>query len=64
MHDLDLARLIHADREREIARDLRAHAARRAKADLDAETFVPEPSARPGRLTHALRFTPEPRRGS
>ena len=64
MHDLDLARLIHADREREIARDRRAHAARRAQQDDRNETFVPEPSTRPGRLTHALRFTPDPRRGS
>ncbi len=64
MHDLDLARLIHADREREIARDRRARAARQAQADDRTETFVPEPSTRPGRLTHALRFTPDPRRGS
>jgi len=64
MHDLDLARLIHADREREIARDRRARAARQAQTDDRTETFVPEPTTRSGRLTHALRFTPDPRRGS
>ena len=64
MHDLDLARLIHADREREMERDRRAHAVRQAKADVHHETFVPGPSDHPGRLTHALRLTSEPHRGS
>ncbi len=41
MHDLELARLIHADREREIERNLRARAVRIALADRDANEFVP-----------------------
>lgn len=61
MHDLELARLIHADREREIARDQRVHAFRRAqKAAGDA--FVPPPPERATTLAGALRSMPSPRR--
>ena len=63
MYDFDLARLIQADRERDLARDLRAHALRQARADLAGETFVPEPSGRPGRLSHAIRLITDPHRG-
>ena len=64
IYDFDLARLIQADRERDIARDLRAHALRQARADLEGEAFVPEPSSRPGRLSHPVRLIPDRRRGS
>lgn len=64
MHDLDLARLIHADREREMERERRAHAVRQAKSDVHHDTYVPGPSDQPGRLTHALRLTPGSPRGS
>ena len=62
MHDLDLARLIHADREREIARDLRIRAFRVAQKDRD-EAFVPPPADQPARIAHALRLVPNSRRG-
>lgn len=62
MHDLDLARLVHADREREIARDLRIRAFRVAQKDRD-EAFVPPPADRPNRIAHALRLVANPRRG-
>ena len=63
MYDFDLARLIQADRERDIARDLRAHALREARADQQGETFVPEPTSRPARLSHAVRLVPGAHRG-
>ena len=53
MHDLDLARLIHLDRERENARDRRARAFREARMPGAEETFVP--SERPTRISHPLR---------
>ncbi len=53
MHDLELARLIHLDREREMARDRRARAAREANSVGAEETFVP--NERPTRITHPLR---------
>lgn len=62
MHDLELARAIHADREREIERGLRVRAVRIALADRDGEAFVPPPSDRPTRITHALRLVPTVRR--
>jgi hypothetical protein len=64
MHDLELARLIHADRERELARDLRVRAFRAANRALDEEaTFVPPPADAPVRIGHAVRFDPSPRGG-
>lgn len=62
MHDLDLARLVHADREREIARDLRIRAFRAAQKNRD-EAFVPPPADQPTRISHVLRLIPNPRRG-
>lgn len=62
MHDLELARLIHADREREIERNLRVRAVRIALADRDANEFVPSPASTPVRFAQALRMT-APRRG-
>lgn len=53
MHDLTLAHLIHQDREREIARDQRAAAVRKALSRESHETFIP--SERPTRITHPLR---------
>jgi hypothetical protein len=64
MHDLELARLIHADREREVARDLRVRAWREAQAANGGEAFVPPPADRPVRIGHALRLIPNQRRGS
>jgi hypothetical protein len=58
MHDLELARLIQADREREIARGLRARAVRIALADGDGGAFVPPHSDRPARVTHAVHLVP------
>jgi hypothetical protein len=63
MLDLELARVIHADRQRQIERDLRVRAFRRAQvADAD-DTFVPAPDGRLGRITHVVRLTSSPRRG-
>jgi hypothetical protein len=56
MYDLDIARLIHSDREREIVRGLRASALRRALDDREGETFVPRPSDAPVRISHPLRL--------
>lgn len=61
MHDLELARLIHADRERELARDRRVHAFRIAQKGTD-ETFVPPPPAHPATLSAVLRLMPSARR--
>jgi hypothetical protein len=54
MHDLELARLIHAEREREIERGLRARAVRIALADRDANAFVPSLTDAPARMAQAL----------
>jgi hypothetical protein len=54
MHDLELARLIHADREREIERGLRARAVKIALADRDANEFVPSLTDPPARIAQAL----------
>ena len=56
MYDLEIARLIHADREREIVRGLRARALRRALEDRDGDTFVPRLADPPVRITHPLRL--------
>jgi hypothetical protein len=56
MHDLILARLIHEEREREIARDLRARAAREALEGCRRDVFVP--SARETRRTPGFRPSP------
>ncbi len=61
MHDLDLARLIHADREREIARDHRVHAFRVAQKATE-EAFVPPPPKAASTLAGALRLMPSVRR--
>ncbi len=63
MHDLELARLIHEDREREIARNLRVHAVRAAQKDRDG-AFVPGHPARPVTLAGALRLMPSERRST
>ncbi len=64
MHDLELARLIHADRERELERELRVRAFRAATRALDEEsTFIPPPADAPVRIAHAIRLDPSPRRG-
>jgi hypothetical protein len=64
MHDLELARLIHADRERELAHDLRVRAFRAATRALDEDgTFVPPPADVPARIDHAIRLDPSLRRG-
>jgi hypothetical protein len=62
MHDLELARLIQADRERDLARDLRVHAFKAAQKDRE-DTFVPPPADQPERIDHILRLAPSPRRG-
>ena len=61
MHDLELARLIHADRERELARDRRVHAFKIAQRGTE-DAFVPPP-ARPSTLAGSLRLMPSGRRG-
>jgi len=53
MHDLNLARLTHEDRQREIARNLRARAVRRALEPCGTDVYVPP--ERPTRSTHPLR---------
>ena len=58
MHDLELARLLHADRERELARDLRVRAFKEAQLPCADEAFVPPPADRPGRISHAVRILP------
>ena len=63
MHDLDLARLIHEDREREIARNLRVHALRNAQKDGDS-AFVPPPPDRRSRIVHAVDLAAGFQRGS
>ncbi len=63
MLDLELARLIHADRQRQIERDLRVRAFLRAQAADADNVFVPAPDGRPGRMTHAIRLTRSARRG-
>jgi hypothetical protein len=54
MFDLELARLIHAEREREIERNLRARAVRIALADRDANEFVPSLTDPPTRTAPAV----------
>ena len=61
MHDLELARLIHADRQRELARDLRVKAWREARA-TQGDAFVPAPADQPSRISHAVRLIPSLRR--
>ncbi len=64
MHDLELARLIHADRERELERELRVRAFRAATRALDEDaTFIPPAADAPVRIDHAIRFDPSLRRG-
>ncbi len=63
MHDLELARLIHEDREREIARNLRVYAVRVAQKDRDG-AFVPGHPTRPATLAGALRLMPTERRST
>ena len=61
MHDLELARLIHADREREIAHDRRVHAFRVGPEGDRDDAFVPPPAdSAPTTLAGALRLMPEP----
>jgi hypothetical protein len=62
MHDLELARLIHADRERELARDQRVRAFRTAQK-ATGDTFVPPPPERSFTLAGTLRLMPSARRG-
>ena len=62
MHDLELARLLHADRERELARDLRVRAFKEAQAPCADDPFVPPPADQPGRIGHAIPFFPSRRR--
>ena len=64
MHDLELARLIHEDREREVAHDLRVRAWRQARDAHGDDAFVPPPADQPARINHALRLIPNLRRGS
>ena len=64
MHDLELARLIHADREREVAHDLRVRAWREARDPHGDDAFVPPPADQPTRISHAIRLIPNLRRGS
>ena len=64
MNNLELARLIHADRERELARDLRVRAWRKARGPQGDDAFVPPPADQPARISHALRLIPILRRGS
>ena len=61
MHDLELARLIHADRERELARDRRVHAFKLAQHGTE-DAFVPPPPAHPSTLAGTLRMMPSGRR--
>ena len=61
MYDLELARLIHADRERELAGDRRVRAFRIAQKSR-GDDFVPPPANQPERIVHALRLVPSPRR--
>jgi hypothetical protein len=63
MHDLELARLIHADRERAMEHDRRVRAFRRAQREDAEDAFVPPAEGRPRRITYALRLIPGPRRG-
>jgi hypothetical protein len=58
MNDLNLARLIHADREREVARNLRVRAWREARDARGHDVFVPPPPDQRPRLSHALRLVP------
>jgi len=58
MHSLELARIIHLERERDIARELRVRAFKAAKAGADEAPFVPPPDGRPGRITHPRPLTP------
>jgi hypothetical protein len=53
MYDLTLARLIHEERQREIARNVRARAARRALEPCETDVYVPP--ERPTRIAHPLR---------
>ena len=64
MHDLELGRLIQADREREIARDQRVRAFRAAQAGDSDLGFVPPMWDRPDRITNVLRLLPDARRGA
>ena len=63
MHDLELARLIHADREREIARELRVRAFRIAQKE-GGEAFVPPAGERPAAIAGTPKLMPSERRGT
>lgn len=64
MYNLELARLIHRERERELEHHLRVRAVRAARADGGRDAFVPPPVDQPARIAHAIRrLTPSPRRG-
>jgi hypothetical protein len=63
MYNLELARLIHREREREIERQQRIRAFRLAQAGGGGDAFVPPPVDRPRRITHVVRLIPSPRRG-
>jgi hypothetical protein len=62
MHDLELARLIHREREREAERRRLVRAVREARTDAGRETFVPGPAGASDRIAHPIGLTPSPRR--
>jgi len=62
MHDLDLARVIHADRERKLQQDQRIRALR-AALDGASDAFVPPPAQGPSRFNRRPRLQLSPRRG-
>lgn len=63
MYNLELARLIQRERERELERQHRVRAFRAAQADRGRDAFVPPPVDQLARIARAIRLTPSPRRG-
>jgi hypothetical protein len=62
MYNLELARVIYREREREVEHRLRVRAFQRGQTDGDPDAFVPPP-ARPSRIAQAFRLIPSADRG-
>lgn len=63
MYNLELARLIHREREREVEHRLRVRAFQLGQTDGDPDAFVPPPSDLPARIAHAVRLVLSADRG-
>ena len=58
MHNLELARIIHLERVRELELQQRVRAFRLAQEAGARDAFVPPPVGAPERIVHAVRLAP------